>query len=242
MIIGNGQLAKALKKIDSESICIFASGVANSSCTDTNEFMREEDLLVNELINHNDKLFIYFSSCALSDKTYSINKYYEHKQRMEFVIQKSSQNYLIFRLPQLFGHLKKHNTIINFFYESIQNGNEFEVYNNAHRYVIEINDVVTLVQAYINRRHYNSILNIANWYRYKVEIIVKILEQLTNKKAYYRLIEIEDHYQLDLSSLHKFCYDNFLDLDFGESYLSKKLCRYMFEVQQTDGNIRCDLP
>ncbi|MBU4132588.1 MAG: hypothetical protein KKF12_17365, partial [Proteobacteria bacterium] len=75
MIIGNGQLAKIFKEDGCffDDVVIFASGVTNSDCRDDREFNREKELLEKTLVENNAKRFVYFSSCALSAKTYEKN-------------------------------------------------------------------------------------------------------------------------------------------------------------------------
>lgn len=103
MIIGSGQLAKVFAKSQiKDDVCIFASGVSNSSCTDEKQFEREKNLLVDTLKKNSDKKFVYFSSCALSAIEYPKNDYYKHKVNMEDIIKEHSNNYYIFRVPQLF--------------------------------------------------------------------------------------------------------------------------------------------
>ena len=145
MIIGSGQLAKTFEDSTLSNTVIFASGVSNSNITDIKQFEREKCLLVNTLEKNKDKKFVYFSSCALSAPKYPKNAYYEHKRQMEELIKEYSTNYYIFRIPQLFGALKHHKTLINFLYEAIINEEFFKVYNQAYRYVIEIDDVRKLV-------------------------------------------------------------------------------------------------
>lgn len=225
MIIGNGQLAKTFMNSDLEhkDLCIFASGVSNSNCTDPKEFARERDLLKTTLIQYPDKKLIYFSSCALSAPEYPKNAYYQHKQCMEDLVKVQSQDYLIFRIPQLFGELKHHNTLINFLYESILEDRDFQVYSGGYRYVIEINDVVRLVKAYIQHGYTKRILNLANPYRYAVEEIVKIFETLISKKARYQLVEKQDQYELDLNDLNVFLSMHKTDVFFEKDYLINKL-------------------
>lgn len=224
MIIGNGQLAKAFQKSKlKDDTCIFASGVSNSSCTDKKQFEREKNLLVDTLKNNSDKKFVYFSSCALSAIEYPKNDYYKHKANMELLIKEYSNKYYIFRIPQLFGDLILHKTLINFIYKSIEHNHKFHIYDEAYRYVIEINDVCKLVEGYLI--HHNSCItvDIANPYRYKVLNIVQIFEKLLNKKAHYEVIQKEDKYFLDLLPMQKFIKKHNLALYFGEYYLLNKL-------------------
>lgn len=225
MVVGGGQLAKAFSSYKNNTdVVIFASGVSNSNCTGILEFKREESLLVNTLKENENKIFVYFSSCALSAEEYPKNAYYDHKAEMERVIQKHSNNYLIFRVPQLFGKLIPHGTLINFIYGTVKNEIRFEIYDNAYRYVIEINDVVKLVTTYIQySANRCSIIDIANTYRYSISDIVNVFEKLLNKKANVKLVHKEDQYTLDLTYVQSFIVTNNIDIHFGKDYLEQKL-------------------
>ena len=92
MIIGDGLVATAMKRIDSDDVIIFASGVSNSREKKIGEFLREEKLLMNVLC---DKLIIYLYSVHQENSPYGI-----HKRRMEEII-RTTKNYLILRVSQL---------------------------------------------------------------------------------------------------------------------------------------------
>jgi len=232
MIVGKGQLAQQFKSFkDDGDVVIFASGVSNSNCTDANEFEREKKLLLTTLQNNKEKKFVYFSSCALSAPEYPKNAYYGHKQKMEELIKAHSLNYYIFRIPQLFGALKHHKTLINFLYEAIINEDSFKVYSQAYRYVIEINDVRKLVEAYLQYYEGCITVDLANPYRYKVMQIVEIFERLLDKKALYELVEKEDQYTLDLSDMLEFMNKFGIEMDFWEEYLTKKLTEKIKDVR-----------
>jgi len=223
MIIGNGQLAKAFVPFEREDVCYFASGVSRSNCIDPMEFRRERELLQNALKVHGNKKFVYFSSCALSAPEYPRNSYYQHKQKMEDLIKNHSGCYYIFRIPQLFGCLKSHNTLINFLYECILEQKKFEVYSDAYRYVIELQDVRKIITSYLDYGRCKTTLDIANPYRYKVTSIVKIFESLLDCKADYDLVLKEDGYLLDLKQLESFVEDNEVEVNFSRDYLFDKL-------------------
>jgi UDP-2-acetamido-2,6-beta-L-arabino-hexul-4-ose reductase len=224
MIIGNGQLATIFQNsVLRNNTCIFASGVSNSNCTDEKQFEREKKLLINTLKNNNDKKFVYFSSCALSAPEYPKNDYYRHKTNMETIIKEYSNNYYIFRIPQLFGDLILHKTLINFIYKSIEHNHKFNIYDEAYRYVIEINDVKHLVEQYLTHHESCMTVDIANPFRYKVLDIVQIFEKLLSKKAPYEVARKEDQYMLDLASLENFIKDKNIAITLGEDYLINKL-------------------
>ncbi|MBK2025279.1 NAD(P)-dependent oxidoreductase [Francisella philomiragia] len=224
MVVGGGQLAKAFKHfIDNENVVIFASGVSNSNCTDTSEFEREKNLLLTTLKNSHEKTFVYFSSCALSACDYLKNDYYRHKQKMEELIKLNSNSYCIFRIPQLFGKLIPHGTLINYIYGCIKEDKQFSIYSDAYRYVIEINDVVKLVDAYLKTAIRCSTIDIANTYRYSVKEIVNTFEKLLNKKADFQKINKTDKYTLNLGAIEDFITTHEMDLNFGKDYLENKL-------------------
>jgi nucleoside-diphosphate-sugar epimerase len=224
LVIGNGQLANVFQKSElRDNACIYASGVSNSTCTDIKQFDREKDLLIDTLNKNTNKKFVYFSSCALSADEYPKNDYYRHKANMEDIIKEHSKSYYIFRIPQLFGDLILHKTLINFIYKSIEHDHKFNVYDEAYRYVIEIHDVKKLVEEYLNSSESCITVDLANPYRYKVLDIVNIFEQLLNKKAVCEIVSKEDKYALDLSKMEAFIKCNSLQIDFGEDYLINKL-------------------
>lgn len=225
MIIGNGQIANAFIDKKLNDCLIFASGVSNSNCVDDIEFQREKELLCKFLNEYEDKKFVYFSSCALSSEEYPKNRYYKHKVEMELLIQKFSKNYYIFRIPQLFGKFKKHNTIINYLYNNIVNNKQILIYDKAYRYVIEIEDLVALVMKYLEVSSSQVIVDLANPYRYSVMEIVNILEVITGKKSVYKIIKKDDSYYLNLDSLEEFIIKNNLDIQFSKFYLANKLCK-----------------
>lgn len=223
VIVGSGQLAQCFHDSTLENSVIFASGVSNSNTVDTKQFDREKLLLLKTLETHRDKKFVYFSSCVLSAPEYAKNAYYVHKQKMENIIKKHSNSYYIFRIPQLFGDLILHQTLINFIYKAIQHKHQFNVYDEAYRYVIEINDVKKIVELCLEHHQDSLIMDLANPYRYKVLDIVKIFEKLLDTKANYKLVHKEDKYILDLSQLEELTKEFNLNMNFGEEYLKIKL-------------------
>ena len=224
MVVGGGQLAKAFSSfLYDDSVCIFASGVSNSACVVESEFDREKELLLEHLNGSKNKKFIYFSSCALSPDDYMFNAYYEHKNKMEQLIKKNSDSYYIFRIPQLFGDLILHKTIVNFIYKAIVHNHKFNVYNGAYRYVIEIDDLRELVSKYIALSKPNVVIDFANPYKYSVLELVITFEKVLKTTASYNLVDKNDSYVLNLSAMDEFVKNNGLDFSFGEDYFERKI-------------------
>jgi hypothetical protein len=103
MIIGSGSLAKLLK--DREGAILFASGVGNSQCNDTNQFSRESDLL--KSTKDDGRCLFYFSSMSVfEDSIWS--PYTFHKKTMEIRVTQWFQNYNIIRLGNIWECTNRH--------------------------------------------------------------------------------------------------------------------------------------
>ena len=200
MIIGDGMLASMfIDYKNSNNIIIFASGVSNSSETREKEFLREKTLVENTLKNYRDKLFIYFSSCSLDDPQLSNTPYHIHKRNMEQLIKEISNYYIIFRVPNIIGRGGNKNTIINFLFNKIKQEEVFDLWINATRNIVDIEDLYKIVSYIINNRVFkNIILNIAYEYNYKVEDIVHAIENILNKKAKYNIINKGADLKIDI--------------------------------------------
>ena len=132
MIIGNGDIASALKEAmrpADDKYIFFASGVSNSQETRKEEYEREFDLL---MAQDYSKHLVYFSSLSIF---YNDNQYTTHKILMEKVVKARFDRYTIVRLGNITWGENPH-TIINFIRHKIKNNEEFEV-KDAYRYIID---------------------------------------------------------------------------------------------------------
>jgi nucleoside-diphosphate-sugar epimerase len=143
MIIGNGLLASAFASYANyDDVIIFASGVSDSKETNESDFNREIELL-KKVINDNQDLKIIYFSCVLADII--DNDYFNHKLNAEAIIKDNSNDYLIFRIPQIIGRTGNKNNLVNYFKNSIINGDEITIFNNTQRALIDIDDLVKIV-------------------------------------------------------------------------------------------------
>jgi len=227
MIYGNGMLANAFSKYNgtNPNICIFASGVSDSSCNDENEFMRER-LLLEESIKENARadFFVYFSTCSIGDQSSLGTLYVKHKLEMESIVLEHSKS-IIFRLPQVVGPGGNPKTFIKFLYHSIKEGRKFELWENATRNIIDVDDVVEIVKHYIgNAPITKNIVNVANPINYSVIEVVKLLENFLHKKAIYRGLSKGSKYTIDISQISTIIEKN--NISFEDDYLLKVLNKY----------------
>ena len=174
MIIGNGLMATACKNIDREGVLFFASGVSDSSETDSRKFQREEDLLLTNI--ETDKLFIYFGAIGGSEL------YLRHKYNMQNIIMQNVDNYIILNLSQVVGKGGNEKTLFNAFRKSLLNGKEITVYRDCLRSFIDIEDVMYVLDWFISLRNYG----VHNFYGIEplpVNLIVQLMAEALGMKA-----------------------------------------------------------
>lgn len=143
MIVGNGLLATSFISLDDyKDYLIFASGVSDSNETSSKEFDRERDLLLTCLNENKELKIIYFSSILVG---VSDNKYYNHKLEMENIIKNTSNNYIIFRVPQIIGFGGNKNNLIKTITNSIKKDLEITIYKDVDRSLVDVEDIVKVV-------------------------------------------------------------------------------------------------
>lgn len=186
MILGNGLMATTFSRYSEQAdVIIFASGVSNSSETRVEAFNREIVLLKNTCKNLHNQLLVYFSTTSIVDLELSDSPYITHKLEIENFISKWCNHYMIFRLPQVVGKTQNPHTIVNFIYNHIMEGKNFNVWQHACRNLIDVTDVYHLADYFIQNRIFkNQVTTIATPINVKVLDIVKILENLLKKKQF----------------------------------------------------------
>lgn len=128
MIIGSGDIAQQLYRVDKPFVTFFASGVSNSKQEDENEYEREINLLMQQ---PKDQHLVYFSSLCIY---YSQTRYAQHKVQVERLIKENFQAYTIVRLGNITWG-RNPNTIINYF--KLQNRSKQTPHlEDGHRFII----------------------------------------------------------------------------------------------------------
>ena len=198
MIVGNGLLASAFSKsnLNFDKFVIFASGVSNSNETDPSQFYREYNLLESVIRNIGDKIFIYFSTCSISENT--PKPYTLHKLSIEDYIKKNVDKFLILRLPNIVGVTRNPYQLTNYIYNKISDNSEFIVYKNVQRNLIDVDDIPIITKHIIECNIFNTHVDIL--FNNKVSMIdlIKIFENVLNKTANIKY-EISDtlNYEVD---------------------------------------------
>jgi nucleoside-diphosphate-sugar epimerase len=228
IVIGNGMIGNEAKSIWSKysNHLIYASGVSNSACEDANEFLKEKNML-QETINKikSDYYIIYYSTCSIYDSSISkSSKYIQHKLEMESLVRKCKKFY-IFRLPQVVGHTNSDKTLIKYFYNSIQDGRKIQVYKNAFRNLIDVNDVIKLSEYICGKKeHENKITNIANPKNISIKSIINIIAEIVNKKPNIEIIDDGSSYEISNQTVNEICEK--AGVSFDRDYEHKVIKKY----------------
>jgi nucleoside-diphosphate-sugar epimerase len=186
MVIGSGFLAKAFSEFNNEDdIILYASGVSNSAETRISEYLREKKLLTDTIETFPDKKIIYFSTISLFDPSLKDSLYIKHKAEMESYLAQAHKNTLVFRLPNVVGFSDNPNTLTNYLFHQIKNGQSFKAYKTAYRYLMDIEDVVRFCSYIIRKGLSSNMFNISFSEPISVPELIEMFEKIMNKKAFY---------------------------------------------------------
>lgn len=228
MVIGNGMVAKRFESYkDNREVIIFASGVANSKSMYEEDYVREVDLLKATMEEYKTNILVYFSTCSVYDPGENQSRYVLHKKEIESIIQSKCPRYYIFRVSNLAGKSGNPNTVLNFFVYHILNGINFDLWTNATRNLIDIDDMYEIVDYILGRRIYqNQIINIANRENYTAEEIINTIETLWGIRANYISIQKGNPFNIDISLITPVI--KVLNIQFEKDYLINLLRKYYY--------------
>lgn len=223
VIIGAGMLAQEFSNCNlSDEIVLFASGVSNSNETSLNAFNRERALLFDTIQRYPEKKLIYFSTCSMYDNYFKNNAYTLHKLNMEAVIENSSIDFIVFRLPQVLGSNNK-SQLIGFLFDRIKTNKHFDLYD-VERNIIDISDVSSAVSYIINNDLFSrKKINIANPRNIKVIDLVKKIETIYNWTGRYNVIKKSGQFDIDTTDIKPIFLS--LNINFG-NYIEEKMRKY----------------
>ena len=210
MVIGKGMVARRFASYEKDDrFVIFASGVSNSKNRIIAEYSRETDLLKSIIEAHKEKILVYFSTCSVYDPEEKNSPYILHKYKAENIVQSYSQQFYVFRVSNLVGKSDNPNTILNFFVYHAVNKINFDLWSNAVRNLVGIDDMYRIID-YISN--------------YKVTEIVKTIEEFWQIEANYVSIAKGSSIPIDLSIISPIIQK--LNIQFGENYLVNLLEKY----------------
>ncbi len=226
MVLGNGLVGKRFHSYSEEDqFLIFASGVSNSKTTNQEVYDREIKLLRQTVREHIDRSIVYFSTCSIYDPDEKNSEYVRHKQNIEEFIQTNARQYNIFRVSNLAGNSSNPNTVLNFFYYHIKNDINFNLWINACRNLIDIDDAYVIIDHLLKTQVFpNQIVNIANPINHPVKEIISTIESFLDVKSNYIEINKGNCFEIDISLMKPVADD--LKIKFTPDYLPALLRKY----------------
>jgi len=226
-IIGNGMVARAFAnglRLNS-NLVIFASGVSNSNCKSQEQFERERSLLLNTIEETSQTVpFLYFGTCSIYDPDALAKAYVVHKREMEKLVLSHPAGCVI-RLPQLAGPNAPPNTLLSVLVSKIKAGEEVEVWSNAVRNIIDIDDVVKIVDTLLIKGLANNrVINVANPLSIKVADLINVIESALHLVARVVLTPKGARYEIDTEAM--LAAAESAKVHFGKDYLFKTIAKY----------------
>lgn len=201
MIIGKGLIATQFLQYDCDDVVYFASGVSNSSETDKNQFLREENLVKTILSKFPNQLFIYFSTCSIYDSSKYNSPYVLHKLHIEELIKETAENYLILRVSNAVGEGGNPNLLMNYLARQIKSNATITIHNNATRNLVDVEDVRDITLQYIASNNWNKIVNVAYTENFFIPEIIQSFEENLNLKTNIISEDKGEHYSIDVHEL-----------------------------------------
>lgn len=206
MVIGDGMIAKVFESYQHRNdVCIFASGVSNSREISKKKFQREFNLLIKIIKENPEKIFVYFSTCSIYDKSLISSPYIKHKKKIEKYILSAGIQYYIFRVSQALGITNNKHILINSFINKIRKKEKLILWDRSTRNLIDVDDLYKIVNFCISKRVYlNSITNVASPFAITPLEIVSFLEKVLGQKAIYEILDFGDPYTINIKKISKY--------------------------------------
>lgn len=224
MIVGKGLIASLFIAHDRENTIFFASGVSNSLETRVEEFLREENLIKNTITENPDKIFVYFSTCSIYDSSKTGSDYVLHKLKMEQLIKKSCNQFLILRVSNAVGKGGNPNLLMNYIVRAVKNDEIINVHTKATRNLIDVDDIRNVTFDLLKNQSLNKIINIAYLKNYSIVEILEIVEKFYDKKINSNLLKSGSGYDINIPDIENYFTEN--NLINKETYLLGILKKY----------------
>ena len=143
------------------------------------------------------------------------------------MIQKDQEQFYIFRVSNLVGQSGNRNTILNFYVYHILNGINFDLWTDATRNLIDIDDMYKIADYILKTgAAQNQVINIANTENYTTQEIITAIENLWNTRANYIPIPKGHPFTIDLTTTSPIMEE--LGIRFGKNYLPNLLRKYYY--------------
>lgn len=219
-------IAKAFESYrHQDNFVIFASGVSDSAHAGDAAFARELKLVADSIKQNPGKVFVYFSTCSISDPCMQETAYVQHKIKMEDFIKKNHSPYVVFRLTNPVGNTANTHTFFNYFIKHIREKETFQVWKNAARNIIDLDDVFSICNEILQEKLFtDTVINIENPVNYSVPFIIHTIEKHVGSTGNYSMVEKGGAPVIDTSLIDPL-FKKF-NINFDKNYLPGLLQKY----------------
>ena len=226
MIVGDGMLARAFASryaLD-DGVLVFASGVSNSQETSAREFERERAILLSACKDHVGKM-VYFGTCSVADSDRQNTPYAQHKREMELIVL-ARPGGLVLRLPQVVGRTQNPHTLTNYLHGKISRGEEFGVWANAERNLIDVDDVAAIGAVALEQLRPSESRTMAIAARRSIPMLelVRLFEKVLGRKAVFHVDLRGAPLRIDASQADAIAAG--IGIDLGHGYVERILRKY----------------
>jgi nucleoside-diphosphate-sugar epimerase len=224
MIVGSGLIARAFAPQygSDPTTIIFASGVSNSSESDTAAFDRERMMVLKQLASNPERL-LYFGSCNVNNPEQQ-SPYFAHKRAMEALVSSSDVG-LVIRLPQVVGATPNPNTLTNHLHRQIVDGARVTVWKRAERNLIDIDDVAAITHHLLTSSEpLPPVISVASPWTVPMGEIVRIFESVLGRTANVVELERGERMHIDTSLAERAA--AVIGIDFGPDYPQRVINKY----------------
>ncbi len=226
MVVGNGLLANRFSSYQNDDrFLIFAAGVSNSKNRSLELFDREFNTLATYINSNQDKTIVYFSTYSIYDPGEKESAYVKHKLSIEKLVRETAKKFVILRVSNVAGKSRNPNTVLNYLYYHIRNRINFDLWVNACRNIIDIDDVFFITAEILNQDQFlNCSVNVGSPINYQVKQIVEMVERFTAIKSNYTEVDKGSCFEWDLTDINPIIEKSANNFD--EDYLKNILKKY----------------
>jgi nucleoside-diphosphate-sugar epimerase len=192
---------------------------------DSGEFGREHSHLSMALVSwQNVDVFLYFGTCSVAEPDALNTPYVQHNLATERLLM-AHPGHLILRLPQIAANTGNPHTLLNTLHRYLATGEEFSMWRNAYRNIIDIEDVLSITQRYVaDPLQRRRCINIANPSSSPIGDIVAAKERAMGARMNLRSIERGAHYPIDVGPMLSSGYASHCQFD--ADYLDRVIFKY----------------
>jgi glycosyltransferase involved in cell wall biosynthesis len=223
---GCGSIANRFANFNLQSRhLVFVDSIHNANASNSTEISNQRQMLRSALATlSKSETFVYFSSCDIDNKKQESSPFLLHKIWAEQLVQESANNYLIVRLPEVFGLMDAEEGIVSSLISKIHTGARFRLPSTQYNF-IDLDHVYAIVSFILDSKElHNTIVNVASSNNTSTLDLMLILEEYLGKAGNYEFYQDNGSCEIDISSIRQAI--NCLDIDFGKNYLRKCVEKY----------------